>query len=277
MPDKYTATWVSHSSMGDFLRCPRLYYLRNVYKDPLTGHKVNVVSPALALGLAVHETLESLHSLPAPQRFSQPLDVLFMQKWELVTGKRGGFLNDDDEQAAKARGLAMVERVERKPGPLANKAIRMNQDLPYYYLSEADNLILCGKIDWLEYVPESDSVHVIDFKTGQREEREDSLQLPIYSLLLKHCQKRQVSRASYWYLQRDDEPMPVSLPGLDESHRRVMAVAQRVKQARAEKVFSCLKGPEGCYACRPFEAIVRGEAEAVGVGSYQQDLYLVRS
>ena len=34
--DKYTAVWVSHSSMGDFLKCPRAYFLHNVYKDPKT-------------------------------------------------------------------------------------------------------------------------------------------------------------------------------------------------------------------------------------------------
>src|ERR1035437_4279352 len=31
--DKFNAVWVSHSSIGDFLKCPRLYYLHNVYKN----------------------------------------------------------------------------------------------------------------------------------------------------------------------------------------------------------------------------------------------------
>jgi hypothetical protein len=59
-PDKYKAVWVSHSSIGDFLKCPRAYFLHNVYKDPKTGRKINIVSPALSLGLAVHTALESL-------------------------------------------------------------------------------------------------------------------------------------------------------------------------------------------------------------------------
>ncbi len=54
MPDKYTATWVSHSSMGDFIKCPRAYYLKNMYKNPKTGKKIGIVSPALSLGSAVH-------------------------------------------------------------------------------------------------------------------------------------------------------------------------------------------------------------------------------
>lgn len=275
MPDKYTATWVSHSSIGDWLRCPRLYYLRNVYKDPVSGRKVNVVAPPLALGVAVHDTLEELHKVPAEERFATPLVPKFTASWQKVTGKLGGFLNPAEEAAAFARGRAMIERVERQPGPLANKTIRLNQELPYYFISEADNIILCGKVDWLEHLPEADSVHVIDFKTGQRAEAADSLQLPIYALLLANCQKRLVAKASYWYLDRDDAPTPVELPELPAAYQRVMAAAREVKQAREQKTFDCPRGEAGCYACQPFERVIRGEAEHVGIGTYNQDVYLV--
>ena len=60
MTDKYKAVWVSHSSMGDFLKCPRLYYLHNVYKNPKTGRKIAIVSPHMSLGVAVHNVLENL-------------------------------------------------------------------------------------------------------------------------------------------------------------------------------------------------------------------------
>lgn len=238
---------------------------------------MNIVSPALSLGLAVHDTLESLLAIPAEQRFGQPLTSRFAAAWRQVTGKAGGFTRADEEAATRARGQAMIERVERAPGPLANKTIRLNQDLPYYFISPAENIILCGKIDWLEYLPQDDSVHVIDFKTGQREEMEDSLQLPIYSLLLKNCQRRLVKRASYWYLHFSDAPQEVSLPAPDEAYDRVMAVARRVQQVRHEQAYACPRGPDGCYACRPFESILCGEAEHVGVGSYNQDLYLIHS
>jgi hypothetical protein len=42
----------------------KIIFLRNMYKDPLTGHKVTVVTPPLSLGAAVHEVVESLSSLP---------------------------------------------------------------------------------------------------------------------------------------------------------------------------------------------------------------------
>jgi len=277
--DKYNAVWVSHSSMGDFLKCPRAYYLHNIYKNPKTGKKINIINPALALGQIVHEVIEGLGSFKAKERFSQPLLEVFDKAWEKISGKRGGFKDAREETKAKERGREMIGRVIKNPGPLANKTVRMklgnNGMPPNFYLSEDENIILCGKIDWLEYVPESDAVRLIDFKTGRNEESEDSLQLPIYHLLLKHCQERPLAGAFYWYLDRDDEPTPVELPDLETGRASVLAVARKVKEARERKEFVCLRGVLGCFACHPFEKVLRGEAEFIGTGEYNQDIYIV--
>src|SRR5258708_24318072 len=98
MPDKFKAVWVSHSSIADFLKCPRLYYLRHVYKDPKTKHKITVMTPALALGQSVHETIESLSHLPVEERFKYPLDDLFEKNFEKVKGKNGGFKSSEQEK-----------------------------------------------------------------------------------------------------------------------------------------------------------------------------------
>lgn len=273
MPDKYTAVWVSHTSIGDFLKCPRAYFLKNVYRDPKTNHKVKITSPSLALGQAVHEVLESLSVLPTEERLREPLAVRLDRVWEKVKGKKGGFLNDELENQYKTRGKEMLWRVTQNPGPLTRLAVKIQQDLPYFWLSEEDNIILCGRIDWLEYLPETDSVHIIDFKTGRNEESPDSLQLPIYYLLVQNCQKRSVSRASYWYLANDDEPVPQVLPRLEEARERVFGIARQIKVARQLERFSCPK--DGCYACSPLETIVRGEGEFVGVDEFNYDVYIV--
>lgn len=273
--DKYSAVWISHSSVGDFLKCPRLYYLHNVYKDPKTGHKVNITNPALALGVAVHEVLEGLIAHKAEDRMKEPLVGKLDKAWAKVSGKRGGFRSSEEEAEVKARAVSMLERVERHPGPFLNKAVKMSQDLPNYYISEADNIILCGKVDWLEYLPETDSVHIIDFKTGKNEESADSLQLPMYHLLVKNCQKRKVGKASYWYVDRDNAPIEKPLPNLEEAHSRVLEVGKKVKAARMAKAYDCPRGAGGCFGCKPFEAILSGDAEFVCVGEYNQDLYIL--
>ncbi|MEX0910414.1 MAG: PD-(D/E)XK nuclease family protein [Candidatus Paceibacterota bacterium] len=278
-PDKYKAVWVSHSSMGDFLKCPRAYYLHNVYKDPATGHKINITSPAMSLGVAVHEVLEGLIKWPADVRSKQPLLSIFKEEWTKISGRLGGFTSLSIENEYKDRGEKMIARVQKNMGPLVNKALKLkeheNNMPPNFYLSEEDNIILCGKIDWLEYLPTTDSVHVVDFKTGKHEENEDSLQLPIYLLLLNHLQKRPVTKASYWYLETDDVLTPKTLPNVKEAEDRVLAVAKQVKTAREEGNFNCPKGKDGCFACLPFEKILKGEAEFVGVGGYGQDIYIV--
>lgn len=272
MPDKFKALWVSHSSIGDFLRCPRSYYLNNIYKNPETGRKISVINPHLSLGQAVHDVLESLSELPAEKRLEIPLKVLYEVKWRKVSGKMGGFEDEAQEMEFKNRGLEMLKKVEAKPGPILEKAIKLKEDLPWYWLSEAEEIILCGKIDWLKFNSEDNSVDIIDFKTGKYDEDKSSLQLAIYRLLLENCQKRQVRRASYWYLDRG-EIIDYQLPDVAEAEKRVMEAALKIKKARRERNFVCDKG--GCYACRDLEKVVDGSAKFVGVGSYNKEIYIV--
>lgn len=274
-PDKYSAVWVSHSSISDFLECPRAYFLKNVYKDPNSNQKIQIMSPALALGQAVHEVLESLSILPTESRFATPLVERFQQVWKRVSGKQGGFFTAEQEQRFMNTGEELLRKVQANPGPLKNKAVKIAESLPHYWLSPEDGIILCGKIDWLEYLPETDSVHILDFKTSKAEEREDSLQLPIYLLLATHCQTRTVAKASYWYLRLNDEPVEKTLPDHDTAHNTVLAIAKKIKTQRKLNHFTCPNGPEGCRACKPFEAVLRGEGELIGTNSYRQLLYVL--
>lgn len=273
MPDKFTATWVSHSSISTFLKCPRAYFLKNVYKDPKTNHKIKLMAPPLALGQAVHEVLEALSVVPTDKRNVLKLMESFDTAWEKVSGQKGGFWDMQTELKYQNRGREMIRRVMSHPGPLKELAVKIQKDLPYYWLSEEENIILCGKVDWLQYLPESDSVHIIDFKTGKQREDEGSLQLPIYHLLVHNCQNRKVAKASYWYLESNDELTEKTLPSLDDAERQVFQIAQKIKIARQLKKFDCPHG--GCYECEPMEKIFRGEAEFVGQDDYGADTYIL--
>ncbi len=274
MPDKYSATWTSHSSISDYLACPRSYYLKNVYKDPVTRNKIQLVSPAVSLGVAVHEVLEGLAVLPSKERFKESLLVNYERFWQEVTGERGGFLSKALEHEVYERGKQMLLQVQENPGPLKNLAVRIKQDLPNFYLSEEDNIILCGKVDWLEYNPANESVHIIDFKTSRSMENEKSLQLAIYQLLAQRCQKYTVSGASYWYLALDNGLVAKELPSVDESESELLEIGRKIALARKLKSFKCPRG--GCPACAPFEKILRGEAKQVGVNeAMRRDLYLL--
>jgi len=273
--DKYSAVWVSHSSISDFIKCPRSYFLRNVYKNPITGHKMTVMTPPLALGQAVHEVIESLATLPVEERLKISLVKKLDPAWLKVTGKRGGFRSYQIEIEYRDRATKMLMNLQEDPGPILKKAVKIKSSmgLPNYWLSEQEGIILCGKIDWLSYDDKNDSVHIIDFKTGKNEEKENSLQLPIYLLLATNTQTKKVSGASYWYLDRDDGLVEKKLPDVKDSYKKVFSIAKEIKKARAEEEFKCPKG--GCNACRPYERVLRGEAELVGVSDTRQDIYIL--
>ncbi|MDO8610253.1 MAG: PD-(D/E)XK nuclease family protein [bacterium] len=277
--DSYSATWVSHSSISDFLACPRAYYLKHVYKDKKTRHKIKIVSPPLSLGQAVHEVLESIANLPTEDRFNESLILKLDRVWSKISGKRGGFVNDEVEMKYKKRAEEMLNRVMKHPGPISQKAVKIKSDkqgLIYYWISEKDNIILCGKIDWLEYIQVFDSVHIIDFKTNKGEERAESLQLPIYYLLTSNTQKRKVDKVSYWYLERSDELAEQPLPEAESSYEKILEIAKKIKLARQLSVFKC-PHKTGCMYCKPYEAILRNEGEFVGIDEYGTDVFILSS
>ena len=292
--DKYSAVWVSHSSINDFLKCPRLYYLHNMYKDQKTGRKISIINPHMALGIAVHEVLEGLAEYKSEVRMDNNLLELFEKSWEKVSGKKGGFTSNEEEKEFKKRGINMLKNVTKNPRFLTEKCVKLKRDtMPCnFYLSEEHNIILNGLVDWIEYLPKNDSLHIIDFKTGKNEEKEDSLQLPIYLLLCDNLQKRKVEKASYWYLE-NDKIVEKELPDINDAKNNVLEMALKIKEAREsakiegnENVFICPNGSYnsktkegGCFGCKVYEWIINNDenVEYVGVGGFNQDIYILKN
>lgn len=291
--DKYSAVWLSHSSISDFLKCPRLYYLKNIWKNK-KGRKVNIVSPHMSLGSAVHGVIEPLANLKTEERFANNLIEIYEKVWLKYSGLKGGFPDSETEKDFKERGEKMIKNVIENKGPLANKTVKFyNGDfIPNIYLSEQENIILCGLVDWVEYLEKTDSLRVIDFKTGLRDEREDSFQLPIYKILVESLQKRKVTGAAYWYLDRDKFPKSVEIVDEDLNliKEKILKIGLEIKQKKKsaknknemEENFSCPYGD--CASCTDFNLIQKldqGElvdkVMYIGVGEYKQDLYFIKS
>jgi ATP-dependent helicase/DNAse subunit B len=273
--DKYSALWVSHSRINDFKTCPRAYFLKYLYRNPKTGHKMKLMTPPLALGQIVHDVLDSLKELPTKERFKVSLVGKLHGLWEKIEGKKGGFLDSSIEQQYKTRAEGMLLHLMKNPGPLAQLAVRLKMELPYFWLSEEKNIILSGKIDWMEYLPDTDSIHIIDFKTSKNEEKDDSLQLPIYYILAKRCQTRHIARMSYWYLEREEGLIEKELPDEEKILGTILESALEIQLAVKLGLFKC-KHPDGeCYSCKPLELLLKGEGELVGVNNYKEDIYVL--
>jgi hypothetical protein len=256
-----------------------------MYKDPATGRKMSIVTPHMALGTAVHQVLEDLANYPSEERFKRDLRARFEEEWEKVSGLKGGFLTPEQEEEFKMRGKEMINNVIKDPRFLVNKRVKLPKEKmnPNYFLSEEDNIILNGQVDWIEFLPD-ESLHIVDFKTGKREEADGSLQLPIYLLLCNKLRPQwKVSKASYWYLE-SDKMVEKELPDAETAYRDVYDVALRVKQAREKGEFLCPRGEEGCMNCRPYEKILDWKAGkldddsviSVGIGGFNQDMFVVK-
>lgn len=271
----FGVVWLSHSSMSDFEKCPRLYYLRNIYKEKPAGKKIQVVSPYLTLGIAVHDTLERIRYIPRADRFLIPLTDIFEEIWAENSGKKGGFSSEDEEKEFKERGYMMVKRVMDNPGPIGNLSTRIKLEgemVSSMWLSEKDNLVLCGNVDWVEVLPDG-SIHIIDFKTGKHEENTNSLQLQIYLLLAKNGNKRPVTRLSYWYLEKEDSPKEIPIPDLDGVMEILVDEGNKMKQARLSERgagMRCLR--DGCRYCEDYEKVLNKEAVQVGYDSKREKI-----
>jgi CRISPR/Cas system-associated exonuclease Cas4 (RecB family) len=273
MPNKYSAVWVSHSSIGDFQKCPRAYYLRNVYKNK-NKKKISIASPYLSLGVAVHNVLEPLAWVPANERFSKDLFREFDKEFTKFEGKIGGFISDDQYYKFRQQGIDMINNVINNPGPIKKPAVRMLQDkseLPWFWLSEEEEIILCGKCDWLEY--NNGNIHVYDFKTGKSTEKDESLQLPIYSILVNKFKKYPLTKAFYWYIAQSVTPVEKKLPSLSNSYDLVLTAAREIAEARKTNNMKCPYS--GCRNCEPYERILKGEGKMVGIGEYGAEIYFL--
>lgn len=317
MPDKYKAIWLSHSSYENYIKCPRLYYLANIYKDPKTKNKITITSPYIALGVAVHNVLEPLANMPSVERHKQDLISAYDKEfnyWRAVDGDydkaKGGWQDAQEEHVFYERGLRMIENIvtdmRNNKSILLEKAIRpslyyQGDMIPNIYLDEKENIILCGSIDWIVYSNNGDNrITVLDFKTGTREEKEDSHQLLIYKILFESLQNKwKVNSYAYYYLENNnlaykdwnEEEVNNRLSELKSNFVKVGSeirdkryittrtdtghIDSYVKRNNEEENFLCPLGPSGCRNCQPYERIIKGQAKYVGLSAYGQDMWRV--
>ena len=288
MLDKYKAIWLSHSSINDFLSCKRLYYLKNVFKDPATRRKINIASPYLTLGITVHKVIENLKNIKTIDREKEIKENLlnnFKEEWKKYNIKKGGFESEEEEKVFFERGIEMIKKVIENPNVLLNKIIPLSyfytgDMIPNYFISPEENLILCGSIDWIEYLEKEDSLRIIDFKTGRNDEDEDSFQLPIYYLLLTNLQKENgknkiynIKEAAYWYLDYENKKENTvhnefqtikidnkKLENIEKVKEKIISIGRDITLFRESSDFKCNNENEvgeGCKHCQNFEKVYR--------------------
>ncbi len=248
------AIFLSHTSLNDFTNCPRAYYLKNVYRDPEHGFRLQIASPNISLGAVVHDVAKwYLEDLDKPSLVSA--EDKFRSLWWKFHGKRGGFASDEEEAVFGKRGLSMVANFIKNAGRLGKMAPFAN--FPKYPLS--NKIILTGNMDFVGELPDG-TLLVIDFKTGVKDEK-DPIQLYIYAILSENYYQKPVTKASYWYLDREDTPREIILEPTEKTLDWLKEKGLQIQEAIEKNEWVCPEGESLCRHCRNYQAIIEGKGE----------------
>lgn len=263
--------FISPSSLSDFEKCPQLYYYRYVYKTP-RGLKIQTINPSLALGQSVHDALNQFLMSPPLQRTEEELKRIFEWTWSGLSGEKGGFLSQEEEQGYKNRGIEMLNRFFKNKHFLESEMVKISS---FPKIELGNDLMLTGKIDWLE--KDGEDYHIIDFKTGKNEEKEDSKQLPIYALLASKLLNSNNIKASYWYLDKDENITSFNLPDLEGTLSELQKKGEIIKMVRQTQSYHCQSGEESCWACKEILTVAQGKGKLVSVDpvNRKQEIYIL--
>lgn len=263
------ALFISNTALKDFQKCPRAYYLKNRYRDPKTGYRLQVVSAPMTLGSLVHDAIKWFLQT---NRLASQEEVIkkYRNHWLKYRGKRGGFKSNEEEAVYGKKGLQMLDN-------FFDNLPNLEPNLPSYdflrYLID-EKIVLNGKVDFLGLLPDG-SLHVTDFKTGTKDE-EDSLQLHIYAILAESNFQKAVSKISYWYLERETSPKEAVLDSLTERLEWIKNKALEINEAIKKDNWVCIEGGSLYSECKIYQAIIDGKGEfQFSDDDFRKDIYFL--
>lgn len=230
---------------------------------------MQIVSAPMTLGSLVHDAVKWYLQT---NRVASKDDVIkkYRNHWLKYRGKRGGFKSIEEEAMYGKKGLLMIDN-------FFNNLQILEPNLHKYdflkYLID-DSIVLNGKLDFIGLLPDG-SLHVLDFKTGTKDE-DDPLQLHIYAILAESNFQKPVSKISFWYLERESTPKEAVLDSLDEKLEWIKNKALEIKDAIPKNEWVCIKGEDLCFDCRNYQAIIDGKGEYLfSDNDFKKDMYFL--
>ncbi len=261
------ALFISYTGLKDFLKCSRSYYLKNRYKDPKSGFKIQITSPYMTLGSLVHDAIKwYLQTNRTADK--DALIKQFRNHWLKYRGKRGGFATREIEGEFGKRRLSMLDNFFKNAANLEKNV----SNYGFLKFTLAPKIVLNGRLDFLGEQPDG-SLHVLDFKTGAKDE-EDPTQLHTYAILAESNFQKPVSKISYWYLDRESDPKEAVLDPLQDKLKWLTDKALQIQQAVKEDNWVCIKGNDLCRECRAYQAVIDGKGEfQFSDEAFKKDVY----
>lgn len=230
---------VSPYKIDVFDTCPFKY--KCVYIDRVAD-KYEKPKPYLTMGSHIHNALKDYYDLfKKGERSREALEKRLRERW---TENRKGFIDKSDENRWGTKALNMVRVFEA-----SEYSKREPELLEDYYDAVVDGEFkINGRIDRAD--EEDEGLHVIDYKTGKSDAERNNLQLLLYAFIVQNHARRQVTKASFWYLS--DNTFHSIEPDEEDLRVVVDGVREKVKIMKAERDFKP-KVNKFCKYCDFFE------------------------
>lgn len=211
----------SPTKLGMFSQCPKSYhfsYLDPIYskmKNELKKYPDNIWS-FYTLGKAVHNAITLFYYSPPKERTEQQLKENLKETWRSEVkwnkkpplGEWGGFETIEEERESYGQALSILKNflriaeIDPQIEYLPTKDFKRSID-DYHDLINplSESFSISGKFDLVVKNPEG-YLEIIDFKTGKK--NDNYFQLKFYKLLAEIKFKKQVSKASFYFLRSGD-------------------------------------------------------------------------
>lgn len=209
----------SPSKLAMFFKCPKSYHF--YYLDPIYSQMKNELKRLPhniwsfhTLGKAVHNAITLFYYLPPEQRTEKSLLGQLKETWvsevqwnkEPPLGKWGGFETLEEERDSYREAILMLKNffgiaeIEPEIEYLPTEDFRRSID-DYINLITPLNqdFDISGKFDLIARNNDG-SLHIVDFKTGKKED-DDHFQLKFYKLLAEEKFEKPVKKASFYLLK----------------------------------------------------------------------------
>jgi putative RecB family exonuclease len=174
---------LSPSRASDFMACPLLYRFRTVDRLPEPS------SPDAVRGTLVHQVLEDLFDLDAPDRTADRAQAMLEPAWRaLVEAEPQVAEMFEPDDADFAAWLAGCDRVLKRYFTLEDPRLLEPAERELYVETVLDSgLLLRGFVDRLDVAP-GELLRVVDYKTGRSPgvgyEAKALFQMKFYALVI---------------------------------------------------------------------------------------------
>lgn len=177
---------LSPSRAGDFLTCPLLYRFRTIDRLP------EKTSPEAVRGTVVHQVLEDLFDLPAPERTPESAAAMVSPSWEAVLAADPSleemFAPESPGGPEVGAWLVTCQRALTSYFTLEDPRRLEPAERELYVESVLDSkLLLRGFVDRVDVAADG-AIRIVDYKTGRSPgeafEAKALFQLKFYALVL---------------------------------------------------------------------------------------------